>query len=71
MNTTWPYTGNYTFATNGYPTLEQIREVVREEIRNALPSPIDPRPSATIEYVQDGKKWQGTVYLVEDEESEE
>lgn len=60
-------TPTYTFTST--PTIEQIRKVVREEMHKEL-HPEEQRPSATVEYVQDGKRWKGTVYLVEDEESE-
>lgn len=73
MNTYWPYyqqpANNYTVAI-GYPTLEQIREVVREEVHKAL-HPEEERPSATVEYAHDGQIWRGTVYLVEDEDETE
>ena len=53
-----------------YATLENIRQVVREEVHKAL-HPEEERPFATVEYEQGGKKWRGKVYLVEDEDEEE
>jgi len=50
--------------------VDKIRAIVREEIHKAL-HPEEERPSTTVELVQDGKTWRGTVYLVEDEEEDE
>ena len=69
----WPYNQqqplNYTLSY-GSPTLEQIREVIREEIARAL-HPEQARPSASVECEYDGKRYKGTVYLVEDEDEDE
>jgi hypothetical protein len=71
--TQWPYiqpaTQGYTYTFGTSPTLEQIRQVVAEEIQKAL-HPEEQGESATVEYEQGGKRWRGTVYLVEDEEED-
>lgn len=68
MMNVWPYNGSYTL-TYGSPTLDQIRQVVKEEIHKAL-RPDEQGTSATVEYVQNGKHWKGIVYLIEDDEQE-
>lgn len=47
--------------------LDRIRELVREEVHKAL-HPEESRPSATVECEMHGKRYKGTVYLVEDED---
>ena len=78
-NLQWPYYQQPNSQIITYPyvytlsdvTLQKIREIVKEEIEKALAEPADERPSATVEYEQDGKRWRGTVYLVEDAAEEE
>lgn len=63
------YPANTTYTFGWYPTLDQLRQVVREELQNAL-YPEQQGESATVEYEHDGKRWRGTVYLVEDEQAD-
>ncbi len=73
MSSYWPYTLQpSSVATHYYsPSLteHQVRQIVAEELQKAL-HPEESRPSATVEYVIEGKRYKGTVYLVEDEEEE-
>jgi hypothetical protein len=77
MNLQWPYiqpNGNITYALGAglsYADLASIRQIIRDEINDALHPQEVQSPSATIEYVQDGKRWKGIVYLVEDEGEQE
>ena len=65
-----PYQQQPVTYTFGAPTLEQIREVIREEVRKAL-HPEEARPSAIIECEVDGKRYKGVAYLVEDDDEDE
>ncbi len=75
-NLVWPYIQpnsqpNVTYTLGGglsYADLAAIRQIVRDEINDALHPQEVTTPSATVEYMQDGKRWKGIVYLVEDEE---
>lgn len=74
--TYWPYSPstvptNYTISWPApaltMSDLDKIRELVREEVHKAL-HPEESRPSATVECEMAGKRYKGTVYLVEDED---
>jgi hypothetical protein len=78
-NLQWPYYPNQQPNTNinwWFGSLQQwdldkIRSIMAEEIQKALAEPEEEtRPSATIDCMIEGKRYKGTVYLVEEAEDE-
>ena len=58
-----------------YPSLSQseldkIRAIIAEEVQKAM-HPEQQGESAEVEYVLEGKRWRGTVYLVDEDEDKE
>jgi hypothetical protein len=77
-NIQWPYnpgtapnTVTWGFGSLQQYDLDKIRSIMAEEIQKALAEPEEEtRPSATIDCMIEGKRYKGTVYLVEEEEDE-